>query len=95
VTDDKSLPQAERKALQVVHAPALSPGAKLIKVADKISNVRAVLQSPPPDWSNERRIEYIEFCRKVVDGLRGTDATLEALFDEAAGAAELAYRDAA
>jgi hypothetical protein len=30
-----------------------------------------------------------------VDGLRGTDATLEALFDEADGAAELAYRDAA
>jgi hypothetical protein len=46
--------------------------------------VRAVLQSPPADWPKERRLDYIAFCRKVVEGLRGTDATLEVLFDEAA-----------
>ncbi len=95
VTDDKSLPKAERKRLQVAHAPALSPGAKLLKLADKISNVRAVTQSPPADWSKERRLDYIAFCRKVVEGLRGADPTLEALFDEAAAAADLAHRDAA
>lgn len=42
VTDDKTLPRAERKALQIAHASSLSPGAKLIKLADKISNVRSV-----------------------------------------------------
>jgi guanosine-3',5'-bis(diphosphate) 3'-pyrophosphohydrolase len=44
VTDDKSLPKAERKRLQVEHAPQLSPSAKLIKLADKVSNVRDVTE---------------------------------------------------
>ncbi len=87
VTDDKSLPKAERKALQIAHAAALSPGAKLIKLADKISNVRSVASSPPADWPLERRLTYIEFCREVVDGLRGIDPALEQTFDSAAKAA--------
>jgi (p)ppGpp synthase/HD superfamily hydrolase len=81
VTDDKSLPKAERKALQIVHAPTLSPGAKLIKLADKISNVRSVASSPPAHWPLQRRIDYIEWCRQVVAGLRGIDAALEKTFD--------------
>jgi (p)ppGpp synthase/HD superfamily hydrolase len=59
-TDDKSLPKAERKRKQVENAPGKSREAKLIKLADKTSNVRAVASSPAPDWSIERRREYIE-----------------------------------
>jgi guanosine-3',5'-bis(diphosphate) 3'-pyrophosphohydrolase len=88
VTDDKSLPKAERKALQIAHAPALSPGAKLIKLADKISNVRSVASSPPAGWPLERRIDYIEWCCKVVAGLRGIDAALEKTFDSEVLAAQ-------
>jgi (p)ppGpp synthase/HD superfamily hydrolase len=58
-TDDKSLPKAERRK-QVENAPGKSREAKLIKLADKTSNVRAVASSPAPDWSIERRREYIE-----------------------------------
>jgi (p)ppGpp synthase/HD superfamily hydrolase len=87
VTDDKSLPKADRKAIEIAVAPSLSPGAKVIRLADKISNVRSLGLSPPADWSTERRLEYVEFCRKVVAGLRGTNAMLEKLFDEAAAAA--------
>jgi (p)ppGpp synthase/HD superfamily hydrolase len=83
VTDDKTLPKAERKAAQIAAAPNLSPGAKLIKLADKISNVRSVASSPPVDWSQQRRDDYVEFCCRVVAGLRGADAALEDLFDEA------------
>jgi len=68
-------------------APNLSPGAKLIRLADKISNVRSVASSPPIDWSRQRRLDYIVFCRKVVAGLRGADAALEDMFDHAADAA--------
>ena len=46
VSDDQRLPKAERKRLQIEHAPYLSPKAKLIKIADKISNVRDVTHSP-------------------------------------------------
>jgi GTP diphosphokinase / guanosine-3',5'-bis(diphosphate) 3'-diphosphatase len=92
VTDDKNLPKAERKALQVAHAPTLSPGAKLIKLADKISNVRSVASSPPIDWPQQRRDEYVDWCCRVVAGLRGANARLEDLFDDAVRSARAAGR---
>lgn len=82
VTDDKSLPKAERKRLQVEHSPHLSPGAALIKLADKISNITDVTNSPPADWDLQRRREYIDWGEDVVRGLRGTNSELEALFDQ-------------
>lgn len=81
VTDDKSLPKSERKRRQVEHAPHLSTGAKLIKLADKICNLRDVRSTPPPDWSLERRREYFDWARRVVEGLRGAHSRLEAIFD--------------
>jgi guanosine-3',5'-bis(diphosphate) 3'-pyrophosphohydrolase len=83
VTDDTSLPRARRKELQVEHAPRLSREARLVKLADKIANVRDVASAPPAGWPLERQREYFDWAKRVVDGLRGTDAGLEALFDEA------------
>lgn len=82
VTDDKSLPKAERKRLQIAHAAQASHGAKLVKLADKISNLRDLLASPPADWTAARVLEYFEWASQVVAGLRGTHAGLEAIFDE-------------
>lgn len=81
VTDDKSLPKAERKRAQIEHAPYLSERAKLVKLADKICNLRDVSDSPPADWPIERRQEYFDWAWKVIDGLRGTHPRLEELFD--------------
>jgi GTP diphosphokinase / guanosine-3',5'-bis(diphosphate) 3'-diphosphatase len=80
VTDDKMLPKSKRKELQVLHAAQLSYGAKLIKIADKISNVRDVTWSHPPDWSLKRRLEYLEWSERVVKGLGVCNAELEELF---------------
>jgi GTP diphosphokinase / guanosine-3',5'-bis(diphosphate) 3'-diphosphatase len=82
LTDDKRLPKAERKRLQVEHARELSPGAKTIKLADKISNVNEVIDNPPADWPIERRREYLTWAEAVVAGCRGTNAALERRFDE-------------
>lgn len=82
VSDDKSLPKAERKRLQIEHAQQLSSAAKMIKLADKISNVTEVLENPPVDWSIERRRDYLEWARAVVAGCQGTNAGLEQRFDE-------------
>lgn len=82
VTDDKSLPKAERKRLQIEHAPHLSDGAKLIKLADKISNIKDVMNNPPHSWSLERRAEYIAWGEQVVAGLRGVNPYLEKHFDD-------------
>ena len=83
VTDDKSLPKAERKRLQVEHAGHISQAAQLVKLADKICNVRDVASEPPQDWDLERRRAYFDWARAVVDGLRGVNPRLEAAFDEA------------
>ncbi|SAK78595.1 HD domain-containing protein [Caballeronia ptereochthonis] len=83
VTDDKSLPKAERKRLQIEHAAHVGHRAKLVKLADKICNLRDIATMPPADWSDERKREYFEWAKRVVDALRGAHAGLEALFDEA------------
>jgi guanosine-3',5'-bis(diphosphate) 3'-pyrophosphohydrolase len=83
VTDDKSLPKAERKQLQIDHAPHASRAAKLVKLADKIANLRDVADRPPSQWPLERRREYFDWAKRVVDGLRGTHERLEAAFDAA------------
>lgn len=84
VTDDKTLPKADRKRLQIEHAAHASPGAKVIKLADKTSNLRAMAFSPPKGWPAARRVEYADWARKVVAGCRGSNAWLEAQFDAAA-----------
>lgn len=82
VTDDKSLPKAERKRLQVEDAPHISIGAKLIKLSDKCCNIRDMVGSPPTDWSLDRRREYLLWTERVVEGLRGTNSALEAYYEQ-------------
>jgi len=82
VTDDKSLPKQKRKQLQVEHAAHLSQRAKLIKLADKISNLQDMIASPPHDWSSQRKQEYFEWGKSVIDKIRGTHQGLETIFDE-------------
>ena len=88
VTDDKSLEKHERKRLQVEHAYKKSDRAKVLKLADKISNLRTISTSPSPEWSVKRRLDYVAWAREVVSGLRGVNDRLEAEFDRAAVAAE-------
>ena len=81
VTDDKSLPKAERKRLQILTAPKKSVRAQVIKLADKISNLRAILSSPPADWSVERKREYFEWAKQVVAALSAPNEMLKAEFE--------------
>ena len=86
-TDDKSLPKEARKALQVRHARQKTPAAKMLKLADKISNLRAIAASPPANWDHARRLEYVGWAGRVAAGLKGENPGLDALF-------ETTYRDA-
>lgn len=81
VTDDKSLAKEVRKEEQVRHAPHISNEAKLVKLADKICNLRDILVSPPADWSAERKQAYFDWAARVVAGLRGVHSGLETVFD--------------
>ena len=82
VTDDKSLPSAERKRLQIEHAGKLSYEARLVKLADKICNLQDIFARPPVKWSMERKREYFEWAKAVIDKMHGTNEKLERLFDE-------------
>ncbi len=95
VTDDKSLPKQTRKRLQVEHAASRSAQARAVKLADKIDNLRDLLEAPPAGWSLERKQEYARWARSVVDAIRGTNAGLESFFDDIydRGVTELALRE--
>ena len=83
VTDNKRLWKRTRKRLQVEHAPLLSARAKLVKLADKICNLRDLGSSPPVGWPAKRKREYFDWAKRVVDGLRGAHPGLERAFDRA------------
>ena len=82
VTDDKSLPSPERKRLQIENAAHISHEAKLVKLADKICNLQDMILRPPVKWTLERKCEYFDWSKEVIDRLRGTNSKLENLFDK-------------
>ena len=82
LTDDKRLPKAVRKRRQIRRAKRLSHGAKQVKLADKLCNLREMIASPPADWSAERKTGYLSWSREVVNGVRGANPALERRFDE-------------
>ena len=83
VTDDKTLQPPERKRLQIEHAAQLSRRARLVKLADKTCNLRDLITNPPHDWQLQRRRDYFDWAKRVVDRIRGTDKKLERAFDDA------------
>ena len=80
-SDDKKLTKLERKQAQIDHAAHISKRAKLVKLADKIANVNDINGAPPAGWSVERKREYYDWAKRVVDQMRGTHPALEARFD--------------
>ncbi|MGZ4844023.1 MAG: HD domain-containing protein [Candidatus Angelobacter sp.] len=82
VTDDKSLPKEIRKQLQVQNAHKKSARAQTLKLADKISNLRSIVASPPVGWNLERKRQYFEWARQVVSGLAAPNPYLKAEFDK-------------
>jgi len=83
VTDDTSLPKAERKRRQVEHAPHMSKRAALVKLADKTCNLRDVAHHPPAGWPLRRKREYFDWAKEVVDGLPPVKKKLRKAFDAA------------
>jgi len=92
VSDDISQPRATRKQQQVEHAGGLSDGAALIKLADKIANVRDMAGSPPADWSLERRLGYLSWAEKVILNCPPVNKALQQEFMHALAAAKVALK---
>ena len=82
VTDDMSLAKTERRRKQIADAPHKSSGARLIKIADKISNIRARIHSVPTPDERADLIDYVDWAEQVVAGCRGANARLDRMFDD-------------
>ncbi len=82
VTDDTSLDRATRKQIQIERAAQGSHKAKLIRLADKICNLQDMLTQPPASWDLDRKQEYFDWAKQVVNQIRGTNSKLEAIFDD-------------
>lgn len=83
VTDDKTLSKSERKQRQIEHAAQISSKAKLVKMADKIANVRDIIHYPPDGWDDLRKREYFDWAKAVVDQVSNEHAGMSDLFDQA------------
>jgi hypothetical protein len=94
-SDDMTLPKSERRRARIAAMPHKSPAARAVKIADVISNLRAIAISPPAGWTAERKLGYLEACRQLIDAGRGADPALEAAFDTTAADVEQAVRDEA
>jgi hypothetical protein len=92
-SDDMTLPKAERRQARIAAMAAKSREACIVKMADVTSNLRAIAVSPPAGWSAERKLGYLEGCRQLVDAARGTEASIERIFDQTAADVERAIRD--
>lgn len=92
VTDDETLPLWERKQRQIDTASLLTPDAQQVRVADKISNLRGILSSPPEHWSLARKLAYYAWAEQVVSRCTASLPSLRATFVDvhASGAAALA-----
>ena len=92
-SDDMSLPKADRRLARIAAMPLKSREARLVKIADVISNLRAIAVSPPAGWPAERKLGYLQSCRRLVDAGRGTDAAIERIFDQTADDVERTIRE--
>jgi guanosine-3',5'-bis(diphosphate) 3'-pyrophosphohydrolase len=81
-TDDMSLPKVDRRRRQVVDAPHKSASAKLIKIADKVSNIGARILDRPTADERADLADYTGWAEQVVAGCRGVNAWLDETFDQ-------------
>lgn len=87
-SDNMRLPKPERQRRRIEAMAHKSTDAQIVKIADVISNVRAIAVSAPAGWTADKRQSYVDACRKLVDAGRGANTKLDDIFDETANEAE-------
>lgn len=72
-----------RKAMQAERIVSKSDSVKKIKIADQTVNITLMGEDPPKNWSAQKRLEYVEGAKGIIDNCRGLNAALEEAFDSA------------
>ena len=76
-TDDKNLGKIQRKKYQIEKALIASNEAKLVKIADKISNNSGLLIQAPKSWTAQRVRGYHLWSEAVCKNLKGVNEHLD------------------
>lgn len=76
-TDDKKLNKIQRKKNQIIHAKTISDAAKLVKLADKYSNLLGLLENPPKSWKKEEITGCVYWCFAVCKNLFGVNSKID------------------
>jgi hypothetical protein len=78
LTNDPNLSTEQNKQRQIDHACMLSLNAQLVKLADRLYNVRD-LRNLPSNWGKEKVRSYLMWGEKLLKALKGTNQPLEEL----------------
>jgi (p)ppGpp synthase/HD superfamily hydrolase len=82
VSDDKSIRWQKRKKAQIEHAPSATPRVCALKLADKISNLQSLRDTPPDGWGLIEIGIYVEWAHQVVSRLPAPNSVLLAQYEE-------------
>lgn len=82
MSDNKTLPKSQRKKLQIEHnTKDLPTNVQMVKIADKISNIRNISKHPPKNWEIDRTISFVLWCKAVVDSIKDCNENLYDMFE--------------
>jgi len=76
LSDDKSLPEDERRKMQTIAARSLSKNAKIIRLADKISNLNELITLPLAE-NRSALSRYADWVEEILPALSGICGQLE------------------
>ena len=80
VTNDMSLSSPERRLKEAASIPHLTFQAKLVKLADKIANIRDISTMPPVGWTLEKKEAYFDFSLSIAEQAKDASQVLYEIF---------------
>ena len=92
VTDDPNLTKKEQREYLFAHAHEKSREARIVKIADGISNVSSTNDKAPEGWSRSLKLAYIKTCERVAEACYDGGDIPSAFYDRFTSEAAAARR---
>ncbi len=77
MTVKKELTLKEQKKYQIIQAFHQTPSVAVIKLSDKLSNLKTLAQTPPASWSRDRIDQYFQWAQSVIENLPEANSFLK------------------
>jgi guanosine-3',5'-bis(diphosphate) 3'-pyrophosphohydrolase len=80
VSNDMTLSSQQRRVYELEKVVSLSHKAKLVKIADKLANIRDVSTMPPMGWTREKKQDYFDFALEIINQIGSVSPRLHQIF---------------